>query len=94
MSTTPSIGRRVWYWPVGQDDLNVLDPLQPCDAGIVFVGGDNPRDFGVFVNLIVTDHLGYTHRRRNVHLLDPGQVSGTGVPHATWMPYQIAQKSS
>lgn len=92
---TPTIGRRVWFWPVGQDDVeefNVLDPEQPCDAGIVFVVGPNPDDFGTLVNLIITDHFGYTHRRRRVNLLYPGQVSGRDVSHATWMPYQIAQK--
>lgn len=89
---TPTIGRRVWYWPSDYDQvdsassaINVCDPAQACDAGVVMVHGDR------LVNLSVTDHLGHTHRRLSVVLIQEGDALPPGGGYATWMPYQQGQ---
>lgn len=85
---TPTIGRRVWYWPEKHESTHerVLDPRQPCDAGVVFVHDDR------CVNLLVTDHAGDTHRRWNVRLLQAGEERPGG-GFAEWMPYQVKAAS-
>lgn len=94
---TPTIGRRVWYYPSDYDcglrqDLDVQPPtvivsdgVQPCDAGVCYVHNDR------LVNLTVADSNGKMHARTSVRLLQPGEdVPEPGsVAYATWMPYQI-----
>lgn len=92
---TPTIGRRVWYWPSTYDRGGMLEKpstiiegnsAQPCDAGIVCVHGDR------LVNLIVTDHNGNTHKRTSVTLYQPGDnISHVGGGYAVWMDYQVKQ---
>jgi hypothetical protein len=78
----PSIGRKVWYWPIG-GEMGVNDSSQPCDATVIYVWGDT------MVNLRVTDHHGHTHTRTSVTLDD--SVSPVASGRATWMPYQLGQ---
>lgn len=103
---TPTVGRRIWYWP-SREDLAGMSPMefiepegkrvfpreaQPLDAGILYVHDDGT------VNLDVTDHLGRHWFREAVEitvstgpLLDfKGSSTGNGV--AQWMPYQTAAK--
>lgn len=89
----PTIGRRVWFWPNGVASLSngarlsVINstPLQPLDAGVVYVWSDR------MVNLDVTDHYGHHHQATSVPLLqDDDPVPTTGA-YATWMPYQASQ---
>lgn len=94
---TPTIGRRLWYWPSDYDKglvpgtqldrtICVGDDAQACDAGVVFVHGDR------LVNLLVTDHAGHTHRRLSVHLVQEGdEPLPPGAAYAQWMPYQQGQ---
>lgn len=92
---TPTIGRRVWYWPSTYDRGGMLDKpstiiegnhTQPCDAGIVCVHGDR------LVNLIVTDHNGNAHKRTSVTLYQPGDnISHVDGGYAVWMDYQVKQ---
>lgn len=89
MSTviSPSIGRRVWYWP-NASDLNAgmqFNGTQPCDAGICYVWSDH------LVNLTVADHNGHMHRRTSVRLLQGGATANPGEAVAAWMPYQQGQ---
>lgn len=81
----PSIGRKVWYWPVGEPEMVQFDDEVPLDATIIF-----PENVEC-VNLRITDHAGGTHIRTNA-LLHQGQVD-TRPPSscATWMPYQLGQ---
>lgn len=86
---TPTIGRRVWYWPSGRDvsgadAMDVNGQEQPCDAGVCFVYSDR------MVNLTVADHAGNMHRRMAVTLVQPGDERPREA-HATWMPYQVGQ---
>ena len=80
---TPRIGRKLWYWPSGEQDLTCNDPRVPFDATVVYPWGDN------CVNLRVTDHAGQTVTRTSV-FLHQGALEDrpTGRPVATWMPYQ------
>jgi hypothetical protein len=81
----PTIGRRVWYRPAGKNDYDMQDVdvlRQPFDAGIVYVHNDR------LVNLVVTDHLGFAHRRANVRLVQPGEKVPEDVPYCEWMPFQ------
>lgn len=95
---TPTIGRRCWYWPSDYDQgianlgahpesvISVCDPAQACDAGVVMVHGDR------LVNLLVTDHIGRTHRRLSVVLMQEGDAPlPPGSAYAAWMPYQQGQ---
>lgn len=85
----PTIGRRVWYYPDSEEIIDTepmicLKESQPFDAGVVFVHNDT------LVNLVVTDHSGYVHRRTSVTLVQPGQEPPAGA-YCTWMPYQIGK---
>lgn len=89
---TPTIGRRVWFWPSKYDatvsgmTVNRADPPQPLDAGVCFVWNER------MVNLTVADHCGAMHARTSVPLLqDDDAVPHEGVGYATWMPYQTGQ---
>ena len=84
---TPTIGRRVWYWP-SEEDFKLgrfsADPKQPFDAGVIFVHLPDAEK----VNLQVTDHNGCTFAVAHVWL-DTLPEDGVGAPGtATWMPYQ------
>lgn len=86
---SPSIGRKVWYYPVNDPAVtrwsNGPDgEMLPCDATVIYPWGDN------CVNLRVTDHAGTQHIRTSVYLVQPD----TPVPahsHCTWMPFQVGQ---
>jgi hypothetical protein len=91
---TPTIGRRLWYWPSAYDCGKTAavppstidaDATQPCDAGVCYVHGDR------LVNLTVADHNGNMHRRTSVTLLQEGDEIPVGQAYAEWMPYQAAQ---
>lgn len=93
---TPTIGRKVWYWPLAVEIAAVvhvlegsggLDPMeyaqsrQPWDATVVFVY-DNGN-----VNVLVTDWIGNQTLRLDRNL----SANDTDQGHCTWMPYQVAQ---
>ncbi len=86
MSTiTPTIGRKVWFWP----DANCITSLaatrendQPFDATIICVHDDGT------VNLAVHDHVGHHFAKLAVPLGDEPAADGCS---ATWMPYQLGQ---
>lgn len=79
-STTPTIGRRVYYWPEPGFPCNRLDDNQPYDAGIVYVYPDGR------VNLLVTDHMGQT---MPVMRAPFGEArDGPDAGFADWMPFQ------
>lgn len=93
---SPTIGRRVWYWPNSQDrgqdergsTLSIMrqdDLSQPCDAGVAYVWHDR------MVNLTVADQNGVMHSRRSVKLLQDDESPFPGEAYAEWMPYQAAQ---
>lgn len=90
---TPTIGRRVWYWPsaIDADQANNpqflfhSDPTQPLDAGIAYVHSDT------MVNLSVADQIGINRSRVSVRLLQDDEVAEPGQAYAQWMPYQVAQ---
>lgn len=86
---TPTIGRRVWYWP-SKDDKDVMSvyeadatgTVQACDAGVVFVWSDR------LVNLAIADHNGNAHKRSSVQLLQDDDPVPENDGYAQWMPYQ------
>lgn len=81
----PTIGRKVWYWPVNERGITTFDEKQACDATVIFVHSDT------CVNLRITDHMGGTHSRMSV-LLHQGAVEDRPPSScATWMPYQQGQ---
>ncbi|OWG18353.1 hypothetical protein KDK82_1832 [Delftia sp. K82] len=87
----PTIGRRVWFRPSAQflernPTVTQLGPLQPMDAGIVYVHHDH------MVNLAVCDHVGRTHMVPSVPLL-AGQWEPSDGDYMVceWMPYQKGQ---
>ena len=87
---TPTIGRKVWYWPSDyqrRTGLTVADG-QPCDATVVHVRADGR------VNLRVTDHIGNTHPLTGIELVQgatPAHAEEAPEGCATWMPYQAKQ---
>jgi hypothetical protein len=83
---TPTIGRRVWYWPNGTTGMSLVPGSdQACDAGVCYVWGDR------MVNLTVADHAGAMHSRTSVTLLQDDDTPPIGSAYATWMPYQTGQ---
>jgi hypothetical protein len=79
----PSIGRKLWYWPVNQP-IGCHDTRQAFDATVVFVH-PNGR-----VNLVVRDHEAVQHAVLEVLLVQEGEPRPM-FPHATWMPFQVGQ---
>lgn len=86
---TPTIGRKVWYWPLDDSEINWVDVNQACDATVVMVNGTSVSDESR-VNLLIVDHLGHPHFKANV-LLRQEEDSTPHYSYAEWMPYQNAQ---
>lgn len=95
----PSIGRKVWFWPLPElctvsmppsqpEQFVRFDPAQALDATVVYVHSST------MVNLCVRDHIGRTHEVQSVYLRPSYFGEDMPLPaaaHATWMPYQIGQ---
>jgi hypothetical protein len=88
-SITPTIGRKVWYFPSEATALvhhmQVNDPITPLDASICYVWHDN------MINISVADHAGKLHAIHNVTLIPTGQFEPEGRDYCVWMPYQAKQ---
>jgi hypothetical protein len=88
-SMTPTIGRKVWYFPSEATaiihSMQVNDPITPMDASIVYVWHDN------MINISVADHAGKMHAVHSVTLIPPGQIGAEGRDYCMWMPYQVKQ---
>ena len=90
---SPTIGRRVWYWPSINDrsspasinGMKINSDEQPCDAGVSYVWNDR------LINVSVSDHNGIMHQRTSVPLLQDDDVREPGRACCQWMPYQAAQ---
>lgn len=78
---TPTVGRRVWYWPLPTE--RSWDHDQPFDAGIAYVHSDTG------INISYANDIGTMGAKSSVVLVQgdekplPGQCS--------WMPYQKGQ---
>ena len=81
---TPTIGRKVWFYPGTDRGKFAVIGDQPLDATIVFVHDDRT------VNLSVVDHAGRHTCVSGAHLVQPGDQAGPSC-RAEWMPYQIKQ---
>ncbi len=79
-ATSPTIGRKVWYWDRSRNSTN-----QAEDATVVFVHSDT------CVNLRVTDHNGDSRPVHRVYLRQPDAGAPDAVPYCEWMPYQVQQ---
>lgn len=86
---TPTIGRRVWYWPSAADftegEMKQLYSDQPFDAGVTSVHA------GSAVGLDICDHMNGRHGLVSVPLLQADDVRAGKPGTAQWMPYQAAQ---
>lgn len=86
---TPTVGRRVWYWPTDDEaraDMHWCSRDQPFDAGVVWVTPSGNA------HLEITDHMGRKHFKRNVKVHNfEHREAAPGGGYATWMPYQQAQ---
>lgn len=78
----PTVGRVVWYWPVGPKSKEAGD--QPCSAQVAYVHSDRSINIGFF------DHHGHACAATSVPLVQEGDVYPSG-PFAEWMPYQKGQ---
>lgn len=85
MVITPTVGRVVWYTPVGNEPgvTNHQDG-QPFAAIVTYVWDDR------MVNLAAFDHNGVVHSRTSVQLVQEGDEGPSG-PSCRWMPFQIGQ---
>lgn len=90
-SITPTIGRKVYYNPRGQDHIAKYDD-QPLDATIIYVwpklDQSNPFDL---VNLFIVDHAGGMSMRAHVPLVQDGQEAPLAGHYVEWVPYQKGQ---
>lgn len=78
----PTIGRRIWYWPLPNE--RALDGTQPFDAGIVYVHSDT------LVNLAVKNEYGYdVPHKTSITLRQKPEDAQPG--EASWMAYHVAQ---
>lgn len=95
---TPTVGRKVWYWPSATDKTGPV-PMsqangQPLDATVIAVWSDR------MVNVLVTDIMGKQFPVLSCDLLQPGetprsyadgQIAGR---YVGWIPYQQAQAAA
>lgn len=95
---TPSVGRKVWYWPslydLASPHASADNPMpgrgmrqvtgEAFDATVLCVHGDR------CVNLLVVDHCGVTHYVPSASLMQPGDDKPAH-GYAEWMPYQVGQ---
>jgi hypothetical protein len=84
MVIKPTVGRVVWYWPKGSDQLINHQPDQPLAAIVCYVHSDR------MVNLQVFDVNGESQSRTSVALRQEGDDEPK-FSHCQWMPYQIGQ---
>lgn len=81
----PTVGRVVWYYPTGYDDIAAPTNAQcPLAAIIAHVWSDS------CVNLAVFDTNGVSHSRTSVLLVQEGENRPSG-GFCEWMPYQKGQ---
>ncbi len=82
----PTVGRKVWYRPGGEQDLIMsVNGQDPLDATIVAVHSDK------MVNLVVFDSNGTQFVRHSVELVQAEDTKPDGIGFCHWMPYQIGQ---
>jgi hypothetical protein len=81
----PTVGRRVWFYPLGLSQQQFPTFGGPHDAGIAYI-----NTVGHTINISVADHLGEMHAFVAVPLLQDGQEE-PAEPYCTWMPYQLGQ---
>lgn len=86
---TPTIGRKVWFRPLGigytdAGPVHSLDADQPMDATVIHVHQDGT------VNLLVVDHMGCIHPMRGIALRQADDEAPSQ-PYCEWMPYQVSQ---
>ena len=81
----PTVGRKVWYWPVGEEHIAQVDKFTPCDATVLYAFGDTG------VNLMIVDHKGGQHFKHSAYLWQGAVEDRPMSSCATWMPYQAAQ---
>lgn len=88
----PTIGRRMYFFARSAEllhaNLMTTNNFQlPFDAGVVYVGSGGDRDY---VNVVVTDHVGYQRAFHQIPVVTDGEVHGH--PYwVEWMPYQKEQ---
>lgn len=96
MSQTPTIGRRVYYWPA-VNELAMLPSkyaaaeLPHWEAGIVWVE-PQMADGRWTINAMMTLPAGSTYFRENVILADDRESASPG--DCYWMPYQVKNAAS
>lgn len=78
----PTIGRVVWFWPLGSNPAR--EDSQPFPALVVFVHSDT------LVNLSVFDRNGDLRPSEKVELWQ-GKGERPFYSHCEWMPYQKGQ---
>ena len=92
---SPSVGRKVWYWPSASDKTGPVPMVQqtgqPLDATVIAVHGDR------MVNVLVVDVMGRQFPVLScalqqpgdpIHVSESGQVIGR---YCEWMPFQVGQ---
>jgi hypothetical protein len=92
---TPTVGRKVWYWPSAIDKTGPVPMVQqtgqPLDATVIAVHGDR------MVNVLVVDVMGRQFPVLSCDLLQPGEkprANAEGVVfgrYVEWMPFQQGQ---
>lgn len=93
---SPSVGRKVWYWPCTNDKTGPVPMVQqagqPLDATVIAVHGER------LVNVLVIDVMGRQFPVLSCDLLQPGETprsdSADGKVfgrYVEWMPFQVGQ---
>lgn len=82
----PTVGRVVWFYPIGHPSLNLNNNLNaPLAAIIAYVWSD------VLVNLAVFDCNGNSVPHTSIVLEQDEVPAPPGQSYCTWMPYQKGQ---
>lgn len=76
----PTVGRVVWYWPLGLKSKEAGD--QPCSAQVAYVHGDR------MINIGYLSHNGLACAATSVTLVQDGDEYPEQGGFCEWMPYQ------
>lgn len=90
---TPTIGRKLYFYPNGMPTRTMNDQDSPLDATIVYVWPSTAQvGPGFSLNLYVIDHAGVPIAVHGIPLIQDGEdAPAAPQPYAQWMPFQVGQ---
>lgn len=91
IAIVPTIGRKLYYYPLGDPGTTKIADDQPIDSTVIFVYPRADENLPFRLNLFTIDHIGNIQTRQSVLLVQDGEPVPNHCDYAKWMPYQVGQ---